>query len=147
MPPGEDRENGEESDVRDEPDDPGRRGDVEDPVVRRGVRRVGSGDSEPLGLLVARVGDREVLEADAEEWMVEEHAERGLIEQDAVAEAAGRSDIDQPAAERRSGKHDEDGQGSHTHRQPKLNQAAPREACSAQPQAHDDRRPCDDPDD
>ena len=81
-----DREHTEQREVREESDDTGRRGHVEDPVVRRGIRRVHAGDPEPLGLLVPRIRDREVLEADPEERMVEEHLERGLIQKDAVAQ-------------------------------------------------------------
>ena len=69
--PGVYREHEEEREVREESDDPRRRRDVKDPVVRRRVRRVHAGDREPLGLLVSRVGDREVLEPDPEEGMVE----------------------------------------------------------------------------
>ena len=106
-----DRECGEQREVCEKSDDPRRRGHVEDPVVRGRVGRVHAGDREPLGLLIARVGDREVLEADPEERMVEKHLERRLIEEDAVTQSDPASDVEQAATEGRRDQHDYEGGG------------------------------------
>jgi hypothetical protein len=103
-----DRDRSKERDVRDKPDDPGRRRDMEDPVVRRCVRRVHARDREPLRLLVSRIRDREVFEPDSEERMVEEHLESRLIEKDAVAQSDPSTDVEQTGAEGRRDEHDDE---------------------------------------
>ena len=138
-------ERGEQSKVREQSNDPRRRGDVKDPVVRRRVGRVHARDSEPFGLLVSRVRDGEVLEPDPEDRVVEEHLEPRLIEKDAVAKADPPSDVQQTAAERRRHEHDAERHRGQGGGETEAKEHGPRQTGTSQPQWRDDDRSRDDP--
>ena len=113
--------------------------------MRRRVGRVHARDPEPLGLLISRIRDGEVLEPDPKERVVEEHLEPGLVQKNAVAKADPPSDVQQTAAERGGDEH-----GTERHRgqcggKTEAKEHRPREAGASQPQWRDDDRSRDDP--
>src|SRR5207245_1385487 len=129
----------------DKPDNTGRRRDVEDPVMCRRIRRVHAGDPEPLRLLVTRVRDREVLEADAEERMVEENPKRGVVEQDAVTQADPATDVEQAAPEWSRHERDDEREQRHRGREAEPGQGLARQSRPSQPERRDDSDTCGDP--
>ena len=113
--------------------------------MRRRVGRVHARDPKPLGLLISRIRDGEVLEPDPEERVVDEHLESRLIEKDSIAQADPAANVEETAADRRRDERDDEHGGGDGARQREPSEDAPGNARPTKPERRDDDRSGGDP--